>query len=115
MHKLITDPANPAPPPNFLQGSWGFLGHEPPVSLHGLAINLSLLKLRRFSLFGLTVHRAHELVLTEKGSEYQVGAALLYGTFTFFRRGLWMALWTSVISPVTKKKCLVCVSVFACV
>ena len=43
--------------------SWGFLGHESPVSLHGSAVNLSLLQTLNFQ-FGLTVHRAHENALT---------------------------------------------------
>ena len=30
-----------------LWGLWGLGGHEPPVSLHGLAINLSLLKKKK--------------------------------------------------------------------
>ena len=44
-----------------------FFNAEPPgkpVSLHGLAINLSLLQTQRFRLFGFSVRRVHELVLT---------------------------------------------------
>ena len=37
------------------------MGHETLVSLHGPAINLSLLQTPIFGLFVLTVHWAHEL------------------------------------------------------
>lgn len=42
-------------------GVWG--GHKLPVSLHGPAINLSLLQRQPSGLFGFTVHWAEELVL----------------------------------------------------
>ena len=47
-------------------GSSELLGHEPRVSLHGPAINLSLLQTPtfRFGLFGLTMCQGHELALT---------------------------------------------------
>lgn len=38
-----------------------FWGHEPPISFHGPAVNLSTSKPRHFGLFGLTVQWAQEL------------------------------------------------------
>lgn len=45
-------------------GRLWLLGHEPPISLCGPAVNISLLQIPTFSLFGLTVHQAQELAFT---------------------------------------------------
>ena len=49
-----------------LPGSSGFLRHEPPISLHGPAINLSLLQTNVLLLFGLTVCRHTDLMFGNK-------------------------------------------------
>ena len=73
VHKLITDYVT-LPTPNLafksvllkIFSEFGILGHGPPISVHGPAINLFYCsKLQHFDLFGLTVPQAYKLVLTQ--------------------------------------------------
>lgn len=47
-----------------LLGVWGLRGHEPPISFHGPAINLSTFKPQHFALFSLMVHWAQDLAFS---------------------------------------------------